>query len=94
MNRVAAKGLPGALLTCWDPSALETNEPKLLVNISGGKEILTSVAVVVTVVVETTVLTGQQLETGVGVFDTILVSTDELLRAGQSVIVGAQDVTV
>lgn len=49
---------------------------------------------VVTVVVETTVLTGQQLETGVGVFDTILVSTDELLRAGQSVIVEAQDVTV
>lgn len=62
--------------------------------VAGGERVLTSVAVVVNVVVETTVLTGQQVETGVGVFDTILVSTDEVLRAGQSVIVEAQDVTV
>lgn len=79
---------------CRCPYAFERNELKLLVRIAGGKRVLTSVAVVVTVVVETTVLTGQQLETGVGVFDTILVSTDELLRAGQSVMVGAHDVTV
>lgn len=61
---------------------------------AGEEWVLTSVAVVVTVEVDTTVLTGQQLETGVGVFDVILVSTEELVRAGQSVIVDAQEVTV
>lgn len=55
---------------------------------------LTSVVAIVTVDVETTVLTGKQLVEGVGVCEMILVTTEELLRAGQSVIVGAQDVTV
>lgn len=54
----------------------------------------TSVLVEVTVEVDTTVLTGQQLIDGEGVEETTLVTTDELLRAGQSVIEEAQDVTV
>lgn len=59
-----------------------------------GGRVLTSVLVEVTVEVETTVLTGQQVDDGVGVFEMRLVRTVELLRAGQSVIVDAQDVTV